>query len=44
MREDALALLLGDVEEGKVLGAEFTRDEVGEVADLRRDLAECAVS
>ena len=40
--EDALALLLGDVEEGKVLGAELTRDEVGEVADLRRDLAECA--
>ena len=42
LREDALALLLGDVEEGKVLGAELTGDEVGEVADLRRDLAERA--
>ena len=42
LHEDALALLLGDVEEGKVLGAKLTRDEVGEVADLRRDLAECA--
>ena len=42
LREKALALLLGDVEEGKVLGAELTRDEVGEVADLRLDLAECA--
>ena len=36
LRENALALLLGDVEEGKVLGAELTRDEVSEVADLRR--------
>ena len=41
MREDALALLLGDVEEGEVLGAELARDEVGEVADLRRDPSEC---
>ena len=32
LRVDALALLLGDVEEGEVLGAELTRDEVGEVA------------
>ena len=42
LRENALALLLGDVEEGKVLGAELARGEVSEVADLRRDLAECA--
>ena len=34
LRENALALLLGDVEEGKVLGAELTRGEVSEVADL----------
>ena len=42
LRENSVALLLGDVEEGKVLGAKLTRDEVGEVADLRRDLAERA--
>ena len=42
LREDALALLLSDVEEGGALGAELTRDDAGEVADLRRDLSECA--
>ena len=34
LRGDALALLLGDVEEGEVLGAELTCDQAGEVADL----------
>ncbi len=42
LREDSLALLLGDVEEGGVLGAELTRDDTGEVVDLRRGLSECA--
>ena len=41
LREDALALLLGDVEEGEVLGAELTRDESGEVADLRQGVYKC---
>ena len=35
--EDALTLVLGDVEKGEVLGAELADDEVGEIADLRRN-------
>ena len=38
MFEDLFALVLGDVEEGGVFGAELAGDEAGEVTDLRRDL------
>ena len=42
LRGDVLALVLGDVEEGQVLGAEIAGEEAGEVAVLRRDLTESA--
>ena len=40
LHEEALALNLGDVEEGEALGAELTGDETGEVTDQRGDLTE----
>ena len=40
--ENFLALVLGDVEEGGVLGAKLAGDEVDEVEDLRRNPTERA--
>ena len=39
---DVLVLVLGDVEGGRILGAEFAGDKAGEVAELRRNHTERA--